>query len=155
MESQFKPDTNHVLKTCYEELQYIPERNPMFKTYAKETLERNPLFKNQADRELNYLKMNNRFEKIKPFHCMNFRQHLTFNLRGPWHTLYVMLRVAYTVCQAPISQFERSMTYSVCHAPLELWDRSVADSVCHSPSFVQWHCKPKCFQQKLQSLSNK
>ena len=40
---------------------------------------------------LNQLRMNNKFEKIDLFHCMNFRQRLTFNLREIWHTLYAML----------------------------------------------------------------
>ena len=32
-----------------------------------------------------------RFEKIKLFHCMNFKQHLVYNSRGAWHTQYAML----------------------------------------------------------------
>ena len=35
--------------------------------------------------------MNYRFEKITLFDCMNLREHLTYNLRGAWHTLYAML----------------------------------------------------------------
>ena len=38
-----------------------------------------------------YLRMNYRFEKITLCQCMNFRWHFTYNLRGAWHTLYVML----------------------------------------------------------------
>ena len=33
----------------------------------------------RASRELNSLRMNNRFEKITIFHCINFRKHLTYN----------------------------------------------------------------------------
>ena len=39
------------------------------------------------NRELNYLRMNNRFEKITLFNCISFRKHLTCNSRGAWHTL--------------------------------------------------------------------
>ena len=40
------------------------------------------------NRVLNYLRINYTFEKIKVFHCMNFRLHLTYNSRG---ALYAML----------------------------------------------------------------
>ena len=43
------------------------------------------------NRELHFLRMNHRFERIKLWHCMNFRQHLTDDLREAWHTLYAML----------------------------------------------------------------
>ena len=43
------------------------------------------------NRELNYKRMNYRFEKTKLFHYMNFRLHPTYNWRGVWHTLYAML----------------------------------------------------------------
>ena len=45
--------------------------------------------------ELNYLRMNHKFEKITLFPHMNFRQHLTYNSRGDWHTLYAMLLSKY------------------------------------------------------------
>ena len=32
--------------------------------------------------EKKYLILNNRFGKIALFHCVNFRQHLTYNLKG-------------------------------------------------------------------------
>ena len=43
----------------------------------------------------NYIKQKiksfeNRFEKITIFQ-MNFKLHLTYNLRGAWHTMYAML----------------------------------------------------------------
>ena len=31
------------------------------------------------------------FEKIAHFRCMNFMQHLTYNLRGAWYTQYAIL----------------------------------------------------------------
>ena len=40
---------------------------------------------------INYLRKNYGFEKLTIFHCMNFRQNLTYNSRGAWHTLYAML----------------------------------------------------------------
>ena len=36
---------------------------------------------------LHYLRINYRFEKIVLIHCINFKKHLTYNLRGAWHTL--------------------------------------------------------------------
>ena len=41
------------------------------------------------NRELYYLRMNYRFEKIIVFYFINFRQYLTYNSRGTQHTLYI------------------------------------------------------------------
>ena len=43
------------------------------------------------NRELNYLRLNYRFEKIALFHCMNFRSNLPYDSREAWYTLYAML----------------------------------------------------------------
>ena len=47
------------------------------------------------NRELNHLRKNYRFEKKSLFHCVNLGLHLTYNLRGAWHTLYAMLLSSY------------------------------------------------------------
>ena len=44
-----------------------------------------------TNRDLNYFRMNYRFEKIVLLLCINFRQRLTYNPRRSWHTLYAML----------------------------------------------------------------
>ena len=41
------------------------------------------------NRELYYMRMNYRFEKIIVFYFINFRQYLTCNSRGTQHTLYI------------------------------------------------------------------
>lgn len=43
------------------------------------------------NRRLNYFRINYSFEKIAIFYYMNFSYHLTYNFRGTWHVLYVML----------------------------------------------------------------
>ena len=52
---------------------------------------------NTINRELNYLRMNNRFEKIAhvPLHDFRVAARLTYNLRGAWHTRYAMLLSSY------------------------------------------------------------
>ena len=47
------------------------------------------------NRELNYLKMTCRFEKITFFHCKNFKLHLTYNSSRAWQIPYAMLLLNY------------------------------------------------------------
>ena len=73
----------------------------------------------EQNRELYYLRMNLRSEKINNmfniFHCINFRQHLTYNMRGAWQ---IMKNIIFKV-------FARSVVFSAFYADFCLCPKSV------------------------------
>ena len=62
---------------------------------------------------LNHLRMNLRFEKITPFHCISFGQHLTFNLKGVWHILFAMLRLDDVIAMSLLSLESHVVIYCI------------------------------------------
>ena len=79
------------------------------------------------NKEIKYLRMNYRFEKL----CV-FQVDPTYNLRGAWHTLYVML-MAYTVWHAPLELIISEMTHtSVTIETIELQTGMLS-------TLIKWH----------------